>query len=338
MQVILDYYWIPPGTWQTIHWKPSFFKDNLPAFVKENLLHYGSLYQDIRLIQVSKHIEGGNYITSDCATVYLPFCEKCLVEVVSSYDILSRTFTIAFLEKHELNEHLLWKATNTISPKSMQDWLEKKLNQEEEYCKLTRQKLAWGSAIGSNHVDKDAVLDIFGRIVNVENVRMIKLTALRNYHPEFQHESSPKTWPCNLGVSVGGYVGLLKCSTKTKIKAPINATVSKPNSTKAAPSKRKPYQSKAPIPSKTEAKGFLIKLASLLHGNEDAIELSDSDILIIKSVNELEDILPLSGGGSTAFFEVNYSSFLDVMFMHANSFQQRVLTLVRNSFHNTKRS
>eukprot|EP00956_Cyclotella_meneghiniana_P044896 scaffold342210_cov79-Cyclotella_meneghiniana.AAC.1 len=213
-QIILDYFWIPPGTWQQMHWKPSFFRENLPQLVHKSLLQYGCLNKDIKHVHTTKHIEGGDYIASDSATIYLPFCENCFVEVVACSNVLSKSFTISFMTKGELDEHTLWKATNTISAQSMQDWLQKKIDQEEEYCQLTRQKLVCGSAIGSNHVDKNDVLDVFGRIDNVEDVRMIKLTALRCFHPEFKQIQT--NWPCRLGVDKGGYVGLLKSARKVK--------------------------------------------------------------------------------------------------------------------------
>jgi len=40
---------------------------------------------------------------------------------------------------------------------------------------------------------------------DVGHVRMIKLTALRKHHPHFDQR---RQWPCALGVSRGGYVGL----------------------------------------------------------------------------------------------------------------------------------
>jgi hypothetical protein len=259
------------------------------------MLHYGCLTEDTQHVHTTKDIAGGDYITSDAAVIYLPFCENCFVEVVACSDVLSKVFTISFMQKHELDEHTLWKATNTISAESMQDWLEKKLNQEESYCKLTRQKLVHGSAIGSNHVNKNAVLDVFGRIKNVHNVRMIKLMALRKNHPDFTQNN--KRWPCRLGVDVGGYVGLLKSSKQANVKLP--ASVELKRSPIKVPSKSKA----APSISKTE-KSFLNGFASLISGNEAVIKVTDSGTIIIKSFKELDGILPLNVGGSTDFQKV----------------------------------
>jgi hypothetical protein len=76
---------------------------------------------------VSKSHSGGDYVTSDAGVIYLPFCENCLVEVVSCIKQLSEVFVITFMTKHELDEHTLWKATNTVDAESMQNWLGKKL-------------------------------------------------------------------------------------------------------------------------------------------------------------------------------------------------------------------
>ena len=285
--MILDYYWIPPGTWQTMHWKPSFFRDNLPNIVHEGMLFYGCLSKDVRHIHTSNNIEGGDYITSDSGVIYLPFCENCFVEVVACSNVLSKVFTISFMRKDELEEHTLWKATNTISAASMQDWLEKKLDQEEEYCKLTRQKLAYGSAIGSNHVDRDAVLNIFERIHKVHDVRMIKLTALRNNHPEFKQCGI--TWSSKRGVSVGGFVGLLRSPPPVKLLPAVPAK--KHTRKKAAP------RGKAALPSEAEVESFLNRIVSLIFEHEDAIELSDSGALKIKRLDFLDENITVHCGG-----------------------------------------
>lgn len=39
-QIILDYYWIPKGTWCMEHWSKEFFSKTLPALVQANMLQY----------------------------------------------------------------------------------------------------------------------------------------------------------------------------------------------------------------------------------------------------------------------------------------------------------
>ncbi|KAL7484819.1 hypothetical protein ACHAW6_010432 [Cyclotella cf. meneghiniana] len=275
-QVILDYFWIPSGTWASNHWKQSFFKCNLPELVYQNLLNYGDLETDTRYVSVSKDVTGGDYVTSDAGVVYLPFCENCFVEVVACSDTLSKVFGISFLPKNELDEHTLWKATNTISAGSMQDWLEKKLDQEEEYCKLTRKNLVHGSAIGSTNIMKEEVLNVFDRINNVEEIRMIKLTALRMYHPDYKKDVK---WPTGLlGVEKGGYMGLLEYPRPAIAKA----------FTTSAPT----WPLQAPQP-RAQEEEFLKKLALMLSGgNRQAVDISDSGPIVIKSRKQLNRILP----------------------------------------------
>ena len=283
-----------------MHWKPSFFRDNLPNFVSKKMFFYGCLSKDVRHIRTTNEIEGGDYVTSDAGVIYLPFCENCFVEIVACSSILSKVFTISFMLKDDLEEHTLWKATNTISAASMQDWLEKKLDQEEEYCKLTRQKLAYGSAIGSNHVDRDAVLDIFDRIDRVEDVRMIKLTALRENHPEFKQ--SGITWFCKRGVNIGGFVGLLKSPRATKIKLPSTATAKRYSANKSATPLKASSRTEAAIPSEAEIESFINQIVTLILTDKDAVELLESGSLKIKRLDLLDDIL---FGGFDGFEKVS---------------------------------
>jgi hypothetical protein len=221
------------------------------------------------------------------------------VEVVAWREVLSKVYTIGFLPKQQLDEHTLWRATNTISAESMQERLEKKLDQEEDYCKLTRQKIVHGGAIGCNHVDRDAVLDVFDRIKNVEDVRMIKLTALRKYHPNF--ENSGKKWPCKRGVDVGGFVGLSKSAAAS---APLPAA-SKPSPTKAQKRPKMLLKSPAP-PSTVDEKRFFGLLDSLLSQDDAPVELSKSGALKISSLSDLDDSLPIDFGGSAKFRKVRF--------------------------------
>eukprot|EP00804_Cyclotella_cryptica_P020854 CCRYP_011476-RD/>CCRYP_011476-RD protein AED:0.04 eAED:0.04 QI:732/1/1/1/0.71/0.5/8/522/735 len=279
-QVILDYYWIPPGTWASNHWKQSFFKVNLPELVNQKLLNYGDLDTDTRYVSVSKDISGGDYVTSNAGVVYLPFCENCFVEVVACFNSLAKVFSISFLAKDELDEHTLWKATNTICAETMQVWLEKKLDQEEEYCTLTRKKLVHGSAIGSTTVTKEDVLTVFDRINNVKDIRMIKLTALRMYHPDYQKGMK---WPTGLlGVEKGGYIGLLNNRRQAIAKASASSA---PNPGPARPIKAPPLRAKK--------EDFLNRLAVMLsHGNGPAIEISHAGPIVIRSREQLLHILP----------------------------------------------
>ena len=199
--------------------------------VNGGMLDYGDLDKDTRVVSVSSSHSGGDYVTSDAGVVYLPFCENCLVNVVSCIEQLSNVFLITFMTKHELGEHTLWKGTNTIDAETMKDCFGKKIDQEEKYCKVTREQLSNGSAL-STGMDPTPVLDIFDRIENVEETRVIKLTALRIKHPNFKDDSSNPWRTELLGVKKGGFGGLLQKPgprTKTKARKCIDKKTNAPN-------------------------------------------------------------------------------------------------------------
>jgi len=209
-QVILDYFWSPSGSWAMKHWQRSFFHDNIPRMVTDKLLNYGDLKNDITFVSALE--EGNvedNYISSTAAVVYLPFGSHCLSQVVACYDKLSQYYTIGFLRKDQLDEHTLWKATNTICAESMRGWLSKNINQEEQYCKLDARQIKCGT--GDSSVTTEEILNVFNRIDRADEVRMIKLTALRKFHPNFKsHMLGSKP---SLGMDKGGYVGLKRAIT-----------------------------------------------------------------------------------------------------------------------------
>jgi len=209
-QVILDYFWSPSGSWAMKHWQRSFFHDNIPRMVTDNLLNYGDLKNDTTFVSALE--EGNvedNYISSTAAVVYLPFGSHCLSQVVACYDKLSQYYTIGFLRKDQLDEHTLWKATNTICAESMRGWLSKNINQEEQYCKLDARQIKCGT--GDSSVTTEEILNVFNRIDRPDEVRMIKLTALRKFHPNFKsHMLRSKP---SLGMNKGGYVGLKRAIT-----------------------------------------------------------------------------------------------------------------------------
>jgi len=206
-QIILDYYWIPRGSWQNTHWNKSFFDHTLPNFVKESLLDFSPGVCDVNDKDVfSTSGKGGG-------VVYLPFCLRCVQQIVGAYDILSQYYVIEFVTKHDLDQHALWAATSTIDAKSMQNWLGKAINQEDIYCTITSQEVL-GSSYESN-VTQNEVIDLLKRIEDFKLVRMIKLKALIKYDPNYKahNAASPKRRKkkaSTIGVDIGGFVGLKK--------------------------------------------------------------------------------------------------------------------------------
>mmetsp|Transcript_21958 Transcript_21958/g.50043 ORF Transcript_21958/g.50043 Transcript_21958/m.50043 type:complete len:900 (-) Transcript_21958:56-2755(-) len=154
-EVYLDYFWIPPGSWAMTHWKRGFFDTALP-----NLAAMGVL-------------EG-----EGIGTVYLPFCLQCFKEVVASRLVLFQQYVVSFLEKKDLREHSLWRATQKIDPNVMQFWLGKAINQEDKYCTFSSANLRVSAE--DSHVSKDDLMRVYENIKNVDQVRMIKLRVLKN--------------------------------------------------------------------------------------------------------------------------------------------------------------
>ena len=211
-QIILDYFWIPPGTWQKTHWKSTFFGTTIPNFVRQGLLDFNpGVCDEHDVDQFSTSGKGGG-------VVYLPFCLHCVQQILASYDILSKYYTIEFINKHQLKDNALFAATSTIDSNVMQNWLGKALNQEDVYCTITPSEV-YGSSIDSN-VTKEEILGLLRRIENFYNVRMIKLKALQMYDPKFVVNSKTtigkKKKRKIIGVDRGGFVGLKRKGAAVK--------------------------------------------------------------------------------------------------------------------------
>ena len=240
-QVILDYFWSPSGSWAIKSWQRSFFNENIPNFVINKLFNYGSLENDTKVVQNSSSSKKGmkgesSYVTSDAAVVYLPFSSHCFRQVIGCYANLSKYYTISFLKKEELDEHTLWKATNTISPSSMQIWLAKSIDQEEKYCTLDYSEIRGFS--DDEFATREDIINIFNRIAEPDEVRMIKLMALRHFHPDYKASKMKPEKP-TLGIDKGGYVGLLHPSEVVlrRTPSPTDDIVTKKAVTKEAVTK-----------------------------------------------------------------------------------------------------
>jgi len=151
-QIILDYFWIPTGSWAMTHWTRSFFTTTLPNFVTENVFD----------------------TSSGEGVVFLPFCVHCIAQVVAAQNVLAKYYDISFLHQHELSENALWQATSSISPNAMQLWLGKTINQEEFYCTFGLKDVLNG-VMDDAYVRKEDLLEILSGIENFDEVRMIKM-------------------------------------------------------------------------------------------------------------------------------------------------------------------
>jgi hypothetical protein len=150
--IFLDYFYCPPQ-WVNKHWSENFFTNTLPGFAEV----------------MEKRIEHTSSIQSDNSpAIFLPFC-KGTVEKISgaAKETIEKFFEISLLQKEQLNDHLLWQATQKIGPDIMRNWFQKELNQEELYCKLNVQQLSQRAHTWIMSFTKDP-----------SNVRMIRLTKM----------------------------------------------------------------------------------------------------------------------------------------------------------------
>jgi hypothetical protein len=120
-QIILDYFWIPQGTWMMTHWTKSFFQNTLPLLV--------TLLEDPRE-QTKTGLE--------CGVIFLPFCYHCFREIVASLNnnLDQQRYEISFIRKDKLKHHGLWSGTKSISPIVMQETFGKQIDQHGDFaCK-----------------------------------------------------------------------------------------------------------------------------------------------------------------------------------------------------------
>lgn len=189
-QVVLDYFWIPSGTWQSSHWLPSFFRRTLPDFVTRNMLDFG---------------KDANHSS---ASIYLPFSLHCLRQIISAQNILFEYYTIEFLGMDQLQENTLWAATSTIDEEVMKIWLGKNIDQENLYCTFSEKDIM--QSLDDGCVSKDDVLSVVRRIPHIQDIRMIKLKALQIYDPIDTRMDSMSEGVCDneLGFNIGGFLNL----------------------------------------------------------------------------------------------------------------------------------
>ena len=192
-QIILDYFWIPSGTWMTHHWSKSFFHTTLPNFVKKGMLEFPPESQ-YGMTQSPTHRKLG------FGVVYLPFCVHCVKQLIASIDEIKQYYKITFLYKKELEEHALWSGTSTIDARIMQGIFGKNIAQEEIYCTFAPRDVF--ESMEDIHITQDEVVNVLRGIEDFADVRMIRLTPLSKHNPRYK-----RTKRCD--DEVGGFVGLL---------------------------------------------------------------------------------------------------------------------------------
>jgi len=159
-QVVLDYFWIP-SAWNERHWRRYFFDR-----VLVELATSGLLCEKERPSTASTNRYGRG-------AIYLPFCLHCFQEVVSLSDKLCKYFDVSFLRKGELDEIMLWSATQQIDQGVMQLVFGKQLDQEELYCKVTVPQLKAFS--DDRYVTQRRLLDVAKSLEGISDIRFIAL-------------------------------------------------------------------------------------------------------------------------------------------------------------------
>jgi len=224
-QLILDYFWIPRGTWAMTHWTRTFFNTTLPSFVEEGLIDF----RELELIEDEDKSFPKSSSPDDSSTstgtsqkspktlctsgtgsgvVFLPFSLHCVREVLAAILVLSKYYSISFLYKSELAEHALWAATSSIDPDEMQSWLGKAIAQENEYCTFSPQEVKLSA--DDEYVRKEDLLKLLRRIENFSDVRMIRLKVLKKFDPDYvPAKNSSASESDEIGVTKGGFTGLV---------------------------------------------------------------------------------------------------------------------------------
>lgn len=165
-QVVLDYFWIP-SAWNEMHWKRSFFDKVLIELARSDLLCKDGCRLAGRASRYGKGV------------IYLPFCLHCFKEVVSLSEKLRRYYDISFLRKSDLDEIVLWSATQAIDRKVMQVVFGKQLDQEELYCKVTGPQLKAFS--DDQYVTQKRLLDAAKALKGISDIRFIALYVKGNH-------------------------------------------------------------------------------------------------------------------------------------------------------------
>ena len=147
-QAILDYFWIPDGSWQIAHWQPQFFSGTLVGLAERGLLS---------------------------GKVYLPFTLHCFTQVLVAQTKLLRFYNVHFLRKEDLSEVALWKGTQTLDSQICQEVLGKHRQQEETECSFDMETI---NGFLYQAITKECVLWYARRLEDFGSIRFIVLETL----------------------------------------------------------------------------------------------------------------------------------------------------------------
>ena len=173
----------------------------------------------------------------------------------------------------------------------MQVWLAKSIDQEEKYCKLDYSEIRGFS--DDEFATREDIINIFNRIAEPDEVRMIKLMALRKYHPDYPSSDMKPDKPI-LGIDKGGYVGLIDPSEVVVRRAPspTEVIITKKGATKEAATDTD-VDAEPLKESNSSVPRFILALAELLdRKNRKIIELIPDGIIIHDEGRLETELLP----------------------------------------------
>ncbi|KAL7579961.1 hypothetical protein ACA910_004956 [Epithemia clementina (nom. ined.)] len=168
-QVILDYFWIPPG-WDVAHWKSHFFQHTLVQLARQNVL------QQPKIDECNEGTQPKQLNTFKTGVVYLPFCFHCFKEVMAHIGTLTMYYDVSFLRKGSLGDITLWSGTQQIDANSMQGVLGKRRDQEEVYCSFGPCDVR--EALDDSRISKARLIGIARQLEDFSLIRFIVLTRL----------------------------------------------------------------------------------------------------------------------------------------------------------------
>ena len=160
VQIDMDTYWIPDGTWQQLHWGVVFFSHVLPALAS--------------LLDLKRAHQMG----IQCG-IFLPFTFHCFRQIVENKEMLASDYEICFVSQDFADKHnLLAKGTKTILHHIPH--LGKTTDQDEKYCGFNKSHIKQSV---SDQAISEELSRVLARIEDFDSVKQMFLRRLDRNDP-----------------------------------------------------------------------------------------------------------------------------------------------------------
>jgi hypothetical protein len=106
----------------------------------------------------------------------MPFHMDLLSALANTTQNWDQYYDVGFVHKRDMSEHLLWAATQNISPDIMRESFGKEANQEELYCKITQQAVGASTLNAAKDKTISDMLKQTEVARDIENYRFVRLT------------------------------------------------------------------------------------------------------------------------------------------------------------------